>query len=513
MTTDADASPTSLTQKTVVGAAWLFLWRMVTRSLGLVSTLVLARLLIPADFGLVAMATTFSYGVEALSQLGLQEALVRRREEGFDLHHTAFTLQLGRAFITGCVIAAGAPMAAAYFQEPRLLNVLLVLAAVTFLNGFENVGIAEFRRAMRYNMQFKLMSLTRIAGFLTTLTFALLGVGYWAMLLGIAVSSVARVALTYHLHPFRPRLHLLRWRELASFSFWTWATAAASLVWDRCDPFLLGPAFGSAKLGLYLLAMEIAWMPMSEMVAPAADAVFAAFARAQKDGKSSLHHAPEVAGMILLAVAPAVLSVSAAAGPMVNVLLGEKWQAAWPIAAVLTWACVFSPYSYICSMALVANGHVRRNFIVNATVSVVKLSVLLTVLSFTQNPLTLGAATVACFFVEAILFLIMIRGVGGVYLRGVLGGLARIVLAGGLAAAIIAWSGLGWHGGLGSVPSDLVRGFEIGGLATSVFGLAVIAQWRAIGCPAGAEARLVALVSERVVKAGSFLSKRRMRFL
>ncbi|HEY0206635.1 MAG TPA: oligosaccharide flippase family protein, partial [Acetobacteraceae bacterium] len=63
-----------------------------TRSLGLVSTLVLARLLVPADFGLVAMATTFSAGVEALSQLGLQDALVRRREDGFELHHTAFTL-------------------------------------------------------------------------------------------------------------------------------------------------------------------------------------------------------------------------------------------------------------------------------------------------------------------------------------------------------------------------------------------------------------------------------------
>ena len=154
MNDDESAARGSLTRKTIIGGAWLLLWRIVSRSLGLVSTLVLARLLMPSDFGLVAMATAFSLGVEALSQLGLQEALVRRREQGLDLHHTAFTLQSCRAVTTGFVIASGAPAAAWWFGEPRLVTVLLMLAGLTVLNGAGECGYRRvspgdaFRRAV-----------------------------------------------------------------------------------------------------------------------------------------------------------------------------------------------------------------------------------------------------------------------------------------------------------------------------------------------------------------------------
>lgn len=439
------------------------------------------------------MATTLSYAVEALSQLGLPEALIRRREDGFELHHAAFTLQAARALVTGLMVAAAAPAAAWWFAEPRLVPVLLALSAITALNGFENVGLAEYRRAMRFDVQVRLQSITRLAGFVTTIGSALLGMGYWALLAGIAVSSVTRVAWSYRLHPFRPRLRLTRWRELVGFSAWTWATAVASLVWDRCDPFVLGPVVGPAKLGLYLLAMEIAYLPVTELVAPVADALFAAFARAQKDGVSSVHHAPQVASIVLLAVVPVVLSVSAASGPIVEVLLGPKWAAAWPVVAVLSWGCVFSPFSYICSMALVANRHLRRNFIANVAVSIIKLAVLLGAVALTDDLVTIGALTAACIATESVLFLLLLRGTGMVRLRPAVGGIARVVLAAGLAAAAIAVSGLSWHGGAGSVERNLLQGVAIGAMATSTVLAGVAALWLLAGRPQGAETRLVEL--------------------
>jgi lipopolysaccharide exporter len=508
MNDDAFAAQGSLTRKTIVGGAWLLLWRIVTRSLGLVSTLVLARLLLPSDFGLVAMATAFSYGVEALSQLGLQEALVRRREQGFDLHHTAFTLQVGRAVMTGLLIAAGAPAAAWWFTEPRLVTVLVVLAGLTILNGLENVGIAEYRRAMRFDVQFKLMSVPRLAGFITTIGCALVWRSYWALLAGMLVSSLIRLAMTYWLHPFRPQLRLARWRELARFSFWTWAAAVASVVWDRCDPFVLGPTFGPAKLGLYMVAMQIAALPVTDLVAPAADALFAAFSRAQKDGISSVHHVTEVAGIVLLGVAPVVLSLSAASGPIVEVMLGAKWVQAWPIVAVLTWACVFSPYSSISSMALVANGYVQRNFLGNAVVSAVRLVAVLGAVTLTSDPVVIGAVTAGCVAVESVIFLVLLRGTGSVRLRPIMGGLARVVLATGFAAAVVRWSGLGWHPGGGSTWMDLMRGGCIGGLSTGMFGLAVLVMWQVAGRPEGAEKRLVRLAG----KLASFGGAQSVRF-
>jgi len=491
MNNNPSPKQSSLTRKTIVGAAWLLLWRIVTRSLGFVSTLILARLLLPSDFGLIAMATTFSYGIEAFSQLGLQEALIRRREEGLDLHHTAFTMQVGRALTTGLMIAAAAPAAGWWFSEPRLVTVVLVLAAQTVLNGLENVGIVEYRRAMRFDVQFTLMSVPRLAGFVITVGCALAWRSYWALLAGMLVYSAVRVAMSYWLHPFRPRLRLVRWRELARFSFWTWAAALASLVWDRCDPFVLGPAFGTAKLGLYLMAMQIAWLPMTELVAPAAEALFAAFSRAQKDGAASLHLAPEVAGIVLLGVAPVVLTLSAASGPIVEVLLGSKWVEAWPIVAMLSWAGIFSPFSFICSMALVANGDVRRNFVARVIVSAVKLAALLGAVSLTSDPIVIAAVTASCVAVESVTFFtFLLHGKGSTRLRQATGNLARVMLATGFAAVIVNWSGLGWHSGGGSTGVNLTRGFLIAGMSTGVFGLVVLLSWQVAGRPEGAEKRL-----------------------
>jgi lipopolysaccharide exporter len=212
-------------------------------------------------------------------------------------------------------------------------------------------------------------------------------------------------------------------------------------------------------------------------------------------GDSSIHHAPEVAGIVLLGVAPVVLSVSAASGPIVEVMLGAKWVEAWPIIAVLSWGCFFSPLSAICGMALVANGYVKRNFLGLAVASAVRLLATLCAVSLTPDLVVIGAVTAGCVVVESGMFLILLRGTGSVRLRPMMGGLARVVIAMGLAAGVVRWSGLGWHPGGGSKWVDLMRGGGVGALSTGIFGLAVLVMWQVAGRPEGAEKRLVRLAA------------------
>ena len=113
-------------------------------------TLVVARILVPADFGLVAMATAFSQSVDAFSEVGLRDALVRHPEEASGFYDTAFTMQVVRGFLTCAVVALAAPFAGYWFGEPRLGSILLVLAALAAASGFENIAIAEFRRNFRF---------------------------------------------------------------------------------------------------------------------------------------------------------------------------------------------------------------------------------------------------------------------------------------------------------------------------------------------------------------------------
>ena len=403
------AADTSLVRKTAIGATWMVGWRMLSRVLGLVSTLVLARVLVPADFGLLGMATTFAAAVDALSQLGLQDALVRHPASD-GLRDTAFTLQLGRGFVTGLVVALAAPVAAWWFAEPRLIPVLLVLGGTSVVAGAENVGIVAFRREMRFGRLFAMMSGPRLLQVVVTIPLALALQSYWALLAGIVIGKLARTVMTYIVHPYRPRLSLSGWRELAGFSLWIWATCIAGLVWDRCDPIVLGPAFGPALLGIYLVALDVATLPSTELISPAMDALFAAFASAQRRGTSSLRLAPKVALALLMAILPLIISVSCGSGYVVAALLGPKWAEAQGLIAILAWMGTFTPLSVVVSTTLVANALVRRNFIANVATSTIKLGALVVAVSLTRRPDIIAAVTAGVVAAESAVYSAIAKG-------------------------------------------------------------------------------------------------------
>ncbi|MDQ2763908.1 MAG: oligosaccharide flippase family protein, partial [Pseudomonadota bacterium] len=205
----------SVTSRTAIGASWMIAWRFVTRGLGFVSTLILARLLVPADFGIVAVASAFAAGIDALSELGLQAALVRQADDDQTLYDTAFTLQAIRGLITGMILAAGAWSAGNLFRDPRLTPVLFVLAGVAAIGGLDNIAVVRFQRELRFDMEFRLLFVPRVLQFTTATIAAFTLRSYWALIIGIIVGRLSRTSVTYLIQPHRPRLSLSRWRDLA----------------------------------------------------------------------------------------------------------------------------------------------------------------------------------------------------------------------------------------------------------------------------------------------------------
>jgi lipopolysaccharide exporter len=489
----------SVAHRTAIGAGWLVAWRVFTRCIGLASTLVLARLLVPADFGLVAMASTCSLAVDSLSALGLLDALVRRPETDRSLYDTAFTMQAVRGLITGGVVALGAPLAGAWFGEPRLVPILLIFGALAALGGFENIGIVEFRRSLSFDKEFKLQFVPRVVQFVVTIAAAWLLQSYWALVLGTAVSKLMRLQMTYYIHPYRPRLSLLRWRDLIGFSFWIWAGSLASLVWDRSDLFILGPVFGAADLGLYMLAAEIAVMPITELVAPAASALFAGFALVQNKGTDTTGIALSIASTLLLLVAPLAIGVSATSGYIVLALLGPKWAAAQPLISTFAWLCAFSPFSYICSSVLMARGEVRRNFFALLAAALVKIVVVYAA-SRTGNLQVAAIAAVATVGVESLMFVLQLRGSGNARVRESLSGYLRIMLAGAVTVALLRLSGLGWAHVSMPAWMALLQGGLLGCAIIALFSVIQLALWRLAGLPAGPETRIIGVAQPMLAR-------------
>lgn len=484
--TTSQRAPASVASRTAIGAGWLIAWRMVTRSLGLISTLILARLLVPADFGLVAIATTFAAAVDSLSELGLQAALVRQPDDDPSLYDTAFTLQAIRGLGTGVIIALGAAGAGTWFGDERLTPLLLILGAVAAVGGFDNIAIVRFQRDLRFDMEFRLLFAPRLLQFVLATIAALMLHSYWALIIGIIAARLTRTAMTYWVQPYRPRYSLARWRDLAGFSFWSWASSMAGMAWERSDAFVLGPALGAGQLGIFLLSAEIGLLPTTELVGPTSRALYAGVAAARNRGTDAVGLAMPLMAALLMLVLPVGIGISATAGYLVAGLLGPAWQVGRPVIAIFALLCLVTPITFISTTVLSAAGHVKQNFWAVAGATVLRISALYCVAG--TRRLDWAALTVCGVVVcEALLFLVQLAGRGRLAWRDALPGVARTLTAGSVMAGLLWMTGLGWR----DVEMPALLALVVGGMVGlgCILGCATMqaAIWFAVGRPLGPE--------------------------
>ena len=254
-------SPDSLLVRTGRGAAWVMAWRLGMRLLGLVSTLVLVRLIAPADFGIIALATSFMQSIDGMLTLGTEEAVIREASPERTFYDTAFTLNLLRGVSVTALVAALAFPAARFFEDARLGPVLLFVACLPLLDGLSNIGAVDFRRDFAFHKEFAIMVLPKLCGIVAAITAAIVTRSYVAMLVGMGVNRTMRVVMSYVMHPYRPRLSLRALSGLAGYSIWTWLLSLAVLIRDRSDSLILGRLMNTESVGLYSVGAEVAALP------------------------------------------------------------------------------------------------------------------------------------------------------------------------------------------------------------------------------------------------------------
>jgi lipopolysaccharide exporter len=486
----ADAS---VTTRVMTGMGWMVAWRMFSRALGFISLLVLAGLLKPGDFGIVAMATAISGAVEGLSSLGVRDALVRLQDDERRYYDTAFTFQVARGVATGAVIAAMSLFAIPLFGEPRLRPILLILGALSAFGSFENIGMVKYSRALDFRVQFVLQAAPRLIGFVVTTALAIMLHSYWALIVGAAVAKITGVASTYVLSPHRPRFGRDGWRYLLHFSFWTWAAGLASVVLNRADPFILSPVIGPAAFGLYVLAAEIGMLPVTELLEPACTALFPGLAMAHRGGTQPVAMGLTVAGALALCTIPAAAGISATSGFLTMGLLGPAWQSAQPLIAILAWGCALTPFSWVAVTVLSAQGAVRRVFVGQAIAAALKVAGLLLVRMTHDLPLICLAAT-AIVALESMIFIVQLRMAGNREMRAFLGTMVRAGLSVACTCAVLRLIPGTWHTVQMGRAAATLEGGIIGLLAFAVFFACQGATWWLGGRAPGAEARMLAVV-------------------
>lgn len=476
-----------------LGAGWVIAWRLATRLLGLVSMLVLARLLVPEDFGLVALATSFALALDACLSLGVEDQIVRARDPDRALYDTAFTIGLLRALVVGGMVAGLTPAAAAFFEEPRLAPVLHALAAATAVGGLANIGTVDFRRRLEFHLEFRLMILPRVASVIATIAAAAATGSHWALVVGILLHRAGVMAMGYAMHPYRPRLSLASWRELLGVSFWTWAIGVVAMVRDRADAIVIGRVMGTTEVGVFSAGSEIATVSTAELGVAVNRAAMSGFAEAgRQDGAANETRAllHLVAGLVTITL-PAGLGVALLAGPLVEIALGPAWRAATPVVGVLAVASVISATGAVASSWLRARAPLRLLCAIIGAATLLRVALLVW---FTWWFGLVGAAVAvgAGMAVEAALLFagVMVR----LAMRPVL---LLAAVARPMACALVMALAVGAATQGVAGPGAMVAiGVPVGALS---YGLATWLAWVVVGRPAGLEAQVLQLAG-RVVR-------------
>jgi O-antigen/teichoic acid export membrane protein len=321
--------------KIATGAVWMMSARIVDRLVGVVSTMILARLLVPADFGLVAMAMAVISLIELSNSFGFEIPLLRAKNPGRDQYDTVWTLNLAFGIFCAAGIALAAIPTSAFYKEERLVGVMLWLAFGWLVGSTANIGIVDFRRNLDFAKEFQYLMATRVATFAVTIPCALYFRSYWALIAGMVTGRIATTLLSYAWHPYRPRPCLRAMKELFAFSAWIFVDKIAAFGNARVSDFILGRLHGPASVGVYRMGEEIGYLPGSELVAPLNRALLPGAFRMTEQGHDLAKITRDATGIVAMVLAPACLGIFAVAEPMVRIMLGTNWLSVVPILEVL----------------------------------------------------------------------------------------------------------------------------------------------------------------------------------
>lgn len=316
------------------GMVWMVGARLMDRSIGIISTLILARLLVPEDFGLVAMATAIGGMLDLLGAFSFDVALIQNANAERRHYDTVWTFNAIFGLVCAAGLVAGAVPAAHFYSEPRLAGVMYTLSLSYFFVAFNNVGIVNFRKELNFRQEFLTIFARRAVTFAVTIGAAFVLRSYWALLIGMTVGRVVALVLSYTMNTYRPRFSLEAAGELLHFSKWMlFNNALGFLIHDGCT-FVIGRIFGAAGLGIYSVSYEISQLPSTELVAPINRVTLPGFSKMSDTAEIAVSYL-RLLGMITLVILPVGLGIAAVAEPLVLTALGAHWAHAIPLIAVL----------------------------------------------------------------------------------------------------------------------------------------------------------------------------------
>ena len=317
-----------LAHKTAYASLILIITRLITRFSDLITLLVLAHELKPADFGLVALAMSLMLIAESIFELPVADALLRLDHLERSHLDTAFTISLLRSLAVMFGLWLLAWPFALFYQDPRLVPLILLLSLAQGMRGLQSPELIGYAKALSFWRSSVIELSGKAMSLLIAVSLVLITHSYWAIPAGTVAAPMTTVAVSFCVAPYYPRFSLANWRYFANFFGWTSLGQIIKSVNWQSDIMFLGRIAGSVELGLFTTASNLSSIPLLAILGPIYRPLLASLASVKSD-PAKLRRAYQLTSTAAITIGlPMLVGESLLAKPIIQVLLGPHWLAA-----------------------------------------------------------------------------------------------------------------------------------------------------------------------------------------
>jgi lipopolysaccharide exporter len=341
----SDTTNFPLLKRVRSGISWNISSSLIGQLIVFARSIVLARLLAPEDFGLFGMALTIVAAINALTTIGVDRTIVANKFDTTDELKanldTVWSAELVRSFVIALMVSVSSFPISRFYGQPQLKLIVPVLGLVTLVQGFQNIGLVILRKEISFAKIFWYELATNVSGIALTVALALVMRSVWALVTGLLLTAIVRTILSYIFHSYRPRLEFEKFalRRVLNLGKFTLVIAVAAFATNMADNIMIGRLLGTAALGNYSLAFNIASAPIIILVFSLDAVFFPAYAEITSVQLKRLELAfTRVFSISLLIMLTITLPLLLLAEEIVQILFGDRWASAGTVLRVLALA-------------------------------------------------------------------------------------------------------------------------------------------------------------------------------
>jgi teichuronic acid exporter len=357
----------NLKEKTVKGISWNLIEQFGLQGIRFVLGVIMARLLTPADFGLIGMITVFFAIAQVFIDSGFALAYVQKKNVTDEDANTVFYTNLSISCLLYGIFWFTAPYIAKFYNQFELIKITRIMAFVLIVNSFNIIQMAKLTRAVDFKKKTKITLIaTLISGVLGVFS-AYLGMGVWSLVIQQLANRFLITSGLWITSSWRPRLQysIKSFREMFSYGAWVLGSGIIRTFFDNIYILTIGKFFTVVQLGFYTKANQLQRLVSQNLAGAVSVVSFPVFAKMQQDKIQLRNAMSKFLKNTMILTIPILITLIVVANPFILILLTEKWAPMIPFFQLLCIVGILYPIHLVNVQALTAQGKIRQSFTID----------------------------------------------------------------------------------------------------------------------------------------------------